>query len=44
VGEAHLATAEKGRITCAHMVAGFVRLLYQVRDLSPDGYAPITGP
>ncbi len=44
VGDAHLATAGKGRETCAHMVAGFVRLLYQVRDLSLDGYAPITGP
>jgi hypothetical protein len=26
------------------MVAGFIRLLYQLRDLPLDGYAPITGP
>jgi creatinine amidohydrolase len=44
VGEAHLATADKGRVTCEHMVAGFIRLLYQVRDLPLDGYAPLTGP
>jgi creatinine amidohydrolase len=44
VGDAHLATAEKGRLTAMHMVAGFIRLLYQVRDMALDGYAPITGP
>lgn len=32
VGEAHLATAKKGRATCAHQVAGFIQLLRTVRD------------
>jgi creatinine amidohydrolase len=40
VGEAHLATAEKGRATCAHQVAGFIDMLRQVRDLPLDGFAP----
>jgi len=31
VGEAHLATAEKGRATAAHQVAGFIDLLYDVK-------------
>jgi creatinine amidohydrolase len=44
VGEAHLATAEKGRLAARHMVAGFIDLLYQVRDLPLDGFAAITGP
>lgn len=30
VGEAHLATAEKGRLQCEHAVAGFIRLLRDV--------------
>lgn len=30
VGEAHLATPEKGRATCAHQVAGFIDLLRKV--------------
>jgi len=30
VGEAHLATAEKGRSTCAHQVDGFISLLRDV--------------
>jgi len=38
VGEAHLATAEKGAATCAHQVKGFIELLedvkaYPLRDL-----------
>lgn len=37
VGEAHLATAEKGQLTCAHQVAGFVELLRKVRDTPIDG-------
>lgn len=32
VGEAHLATVEKGQLTCAHQVAGFIELLRKVRD------------
>jgi creatinine amidohydrolase len=44
VGEAHLATAEKGERAAAHMVAGFIALLRQVRNLPLAGYAPITGP
>ncbi|SEK21824.1 creatininase family protein [Pacificibacter marinus] len=39
VGEAHLATAEKGAATCAHQVAGFIDLLGQLRDLPSDNYA-----
>jgi creatinine amidohydrolase len=42
VGEAHLATAEKGRALLAHCAAGMVGLLQQVRDLPLDGYDPIT--
>lgn len=44
VGDAHLGTAEKGEAVAAHMVAGFVGLLRQVRDLGIEGYAPMTGP
>jgi len=40
VGEAHLATAEKGAATCAHQVAGLIALLRQLRDLPLDGYEP----
>ncbi|MDJ0627258.1 MAG: creatininase family protein [Rhodobacter sp.] len=32
VGDASVATAEKGRATAAHQVAGFIELLRQVRD------------
>lgn len=39
VGEAHLATAEKGAATCAHQVAGFIEMLKELRDLSTEGYA-----
>jgi creatinine amidohydrolase len=41
VGEAHLASAEKGRILLDHCAKGMVDLLRQVRDLSLDGYDPI---
>ncbi|GHE03074.1 creatininase [Defluviimonas sp. 20V17] len=40
VGEAHLATAEKGRATCAVQVAGFIEMLREVRDLPLNGFAP----
>jgi creatinine amidohydrolase len=43
VGEAHLATAEKGRAYARHCAAGMIALLRQVRDLSLDGYAPVAG-
>ncbi len=33
VGEAHLASAEKGRETCAHQVKGFIDLLYKVKEM-----------
>ncbi len=40
VGEAHLATADKGAATCAHQVAGFLGLLRQLEALPLDGIAP----
>lgn len=40
VGEAHLATAEKGKTACAFQVAGFIDMLAKFRDLPTDGYAP----
>jgi creatinine amidohydrolase len=43
VGEAHLATAEKGRALAAHMTTGMIALLRTLRDLPLDGYAPIPG-
>jgi creatinine amidohydrolase len=40
VGDASAATAEKGRATADHQVAGFIELLRQVRDTAPpDGPA-----
>ena len=44
VGEAHLATAEKGAATAHHQVAGFVELLRAVREASLEGLSPVTGP
>lgn len=41
VGNAGAATAEKGRASCAHQVAGFLDLLATVRDHPLDGFAPI---
>ena len=43
VGEAHLATAEKGRALLAHSCAGVIGLLQDLRDLPLDGYAPVPG-
>ena len=40
VGEAHLATAEKGRATCEHQVGGFIELLRTMRDTPLDGFKP----
>ncbi|MBO6791008.1 MAG: creatininase family protein [Dinoroseobacter sp.] len=36
VGEAHLATVEKGKATCAHQVAGFIDLLQTVANAPVD--------
>ena len=44
VGEAHLATAQKGRATAEHLAAGFIALCQALRDLPLDGYAPAPGP
>lgn len=43
VGEAHLATPEKGRALLAHSAAAMIGLLHHVRDLPLDGYAPVPG-
>lgn len=40
VGNAAAATAEKGKATCEHQVAGFIELLRKVRDLPLDGFVP----
>ena len=40
VGEAHLATREKGQLTCAHQVTEFIALLRQVRDTPLGGLSP----
>ena len=44
VGEAHLATAEKGEATIVHIIDQTIRLLRQVEALPLDGYAPTPGP
>jgi creatinine amidohydrolase len=41
VGEAHLATADKGHATAAHCVAGFIGLLRQVAAHPMEGFAPV---
>lgn len=40
VGEAHLATAEKGKAVCEFQVAGFIDMLAKLRDLPTASYAP----
>ncbi|AOZ68260.1 creatininase [Rhodobacter xanthinilyticus] len=42
VGDAAAASAEKGRATAAHQVAGFVDLLHKVAAHSLEGFAPVT--
>jgi len=37
VGEAHLGTAEKGRLTCEHQVRGFIGMLRKLRDMDLPG-------
>jgi creatinine amidohydrolase len=44
VGEAHLATAEKGEATIAHVIDRTIHLLRQLETLPLDGYACTTGP
>lgn len=43
VGNAAAATAEKGRATAAHQVAGFIGLLRAVAAHPLDGFAPVAG-
>ncbi len=40
VGEAHLATSDKGETLARHQVAGFIDLLRQVRDTSLGKFTP----
>ncbi len=42
VGEAHLATAEKGHAAAAHIVAGIIGLLRDVTAMPLDGFDPVT--
>jgi len=44
VGDAHLATADKGRATAARMVADVIGLLRKVEAQSLDGLAPVADP
>jgi creatinine amidohydrolase len=44
VGDAALATAEKGAATCAHQVQGFIALLREVRNTPLDGLQPVRPP
>lgn len=43
VGEAHLATAEKGKASAEHQAQGFIELLRAVRDTPLSGFSPTTG-
>ena len=40
-GDAHLATADKGRLTVAHQAHGFLRLAAEVRAHPMTGFAPV---
>ena len=42
VGDAHLATADKGRQTAAHQAAGFLRLAADVRAHQMTGFTPLS--
>jgi creatinine amidohydrolase len=44
VGDASVATAEKGHATATHQVAGLVEVLRQTRDTPLAGFAPVRGP
>ena len=41
VGDAHLATVEKGRLTALHQAQGFLRLMAEVRAHPMTGFAPL---
>lgn len=43
VGEAHLATAEKGKATAEHQARGFIEMLRTLRDTSLDSFSPTKG-
>ncbi|NNE80108.1 MAG: creatininase family protein [Silicimonas sp.] len=43
VGEAHLATAEKGKATCEHQIKGFIDLLYDVKKTRLGKIVPTIG-
>ena len=40
VGEAHLGTAEKGKLTAEHQAKGFIDMLRTLRDTPLDGFSP----
>jgi creatinine amidohydrolase len=40
VGEAHLASAEKGKTACQHQVKGFIELLRTVKSQSLSDFSP----
>ena len=40
VGEAHLATAEKGEATVSHQISGFIQLMCSVRDTDLGSFMP----
>lgn len=42
VGEAHLASADKGAATCRHQVKGFIELLLAVQEQPISEFAPIS--
>ncbi|WP_420014028.1 creatininase family protein [Tateyamaria sp.] len=44
VGEAHLATAEKGRLTANKLVSDMTGILQTMRNVSLDGFAPVDVP
>jgi creatinine amidohydrolase len=43
-GEAHLASAEKGRATAEHYVAGVIEVLDKIAAQDVSGYAPVPDP
>ena len=43
VGEAHLATATKGKATAEHQAKGFIEMLRALRDTPLDTFAPTKG-
>jgi creatinine amidohydrolase len=42
VGEAHLGTAEKGKVTCEHQINGFVDLLRTVKNTPLSNISPVS--